>query len=439
MMPGEAAADGLATTLANSTKSSGSPTSSETRSTGGIPYDDALLERSRTQWQFGDWLSLARLTREKVDIHPERCKLALLVAAAHQQMDNLDEVRSWVRLAKSWGVSSQLASRILIAGVYQTLGRAALIAQDKDRAEKWLHQAVSTGMPGADARLWRKVRQASAIEQLQKDIREPLFATESKFPPSSKVLLPDRTASVVPRLIICHGMVRSGSTVVLNIVCDLLSACGVGLVKYYISDFPSFSMLHDHVMQNEKTVFIIKTHRIESELASLVESVKGKYLYTKRNLMELSASFVRMTKIPESPFYRNQPVSLDDLLAMLRTQMREYRLVKTLTPSITLDCRDLSEGDIRAVVWELADYLCISPDSETLEAIANRNSRARHVNLSNSIKRQDLTSKGHDKKTFFHAGHVTEYGTSVEDYVPRAWQERITAEFGGCEADEMPL
>ena len=28
-----------------------------------VPYDENLLERSRTQWQFGDWASLAKLER----------------------------------------------------------------------------------------------------------------------------------------------------------------------------------------------------------------------------------------------------------------------------------------------------------------------------------------------------------------------------------------
>ena len=47
-----------------------------------FPYDEALLERSRTQWRFGDRPSLATLTRNTLQHHPDRAKLALLVAAA---------------------------------------------------------------------------------------------------------------------------------------------------------------------------------------------------------------------------------------------------------------------------------------------------------------------------------------------------------------------
>lgn len=48
-----------------------------------VPYDENLLERSRTQWQFGDWHSLAQLQRETLQHHPDRARLALLAAAGH--------------------------------------------------------------------------------------------------------------------------------------------------------------------------------------------------------------------------------------------------------------------------------------------------------------------------------------------------------------------
>lgn len=46
-----------------------------------IPYDEALLDRARTQWQFGDWESLAAITQQPLQHHPERAKLALMAAA----------------------------------------------------------------------------------------------------------------------------------------------------------------------------------------------------------------------------------------------------------------------------------------------------------------------------------------------------------------------
>jgi hypothetical protein len=65
-----------------------------------VPYDETLLERARTQWQFGDWPSLAALTRDTLQHHPDRAKLALLAAAGHQQLGDTAAAQQFTHLAQ---------------------------------------------------------------------------------------------------------------------------------------------------------------------------------------------------------------------------------------------------------------------------------------------------------------------------------------------------
>jgi hypothetical protein len=74
-----------------------------------VPYDENLLEKSRTQWQFGDWESLSGLGRETLQHHPDRAKLALLAATGHLQTDNPTQAKLFIRLAQDWGVSKARA------------------------------------------------------------------------------------------------------------------------------------------------------------------------------------------------------------------------------------------------------------------------------------------------------------------------------------------
>lgn len=90
-------------------------------------YDENLLERSRTQWQFGDWASLAKLDRSTLQHHPDRATLALLAAAGRMQTDNTNEAAHYFRVAQEWGARKDCFSRILIAGVHNNLGRAAIL------------------------------------------------------------------------------------------------------------------------------------------------------------------------------------------------------------------------------------------------------------------------------------------------------------------------
>jgi FkbM family methyltransferase len=127
-----------------------------------VAYDDNLLERACTQWQFGDWESLATLDRDPLQRHPDRAKLALLAAAGNIQTSKAGKARQFIHLAQDWGCGKKLVSRILIAGVHNTLGRASALIGQEYRAFKHFEKAVAIGRPGTEVRL---VSQARAGEQ----------------------------------------------------------------------------------------------------------------------------------------------------------------------------------------------------------------------------------------------------------------------------------
>jgi hypothetical protein len=123
-----------------------------------VAFDENLLERARTQWQFGDWESLASISRESLQHHPDRARLAVLVAAGHSQCGNQEKLQQFIRLAQDWGCSRKLISQVLISGVQNSLGRASLVAGQTDRAKLFFEQSVQTGMPGADLKLLANAR-----------------------------------------------------------------------------------------------------------------------------------------------------------------------------------------------------------------------------------------------------------------------------------------
>ena len=131
-----------------------------------VPYDENLLEHARTQWQFGDWESLIKIERETLQHHPDRAKLALLAAAGHLQQGDNNTARQFTRLAQEWGCSKKLLSQILIAGVHNSLGRAAAITQQPKLAIKHFEDSIATGMPSVDIRLFGQTRNIRETAQL---------------------------------------------------------------------------------------------------------------------------------------------------------------------------------------------------------------------------------------------------------------------------------
>jgi hypothetical protein len=131
-----------------------------------VPYDENLLERARTQWQFGDWQSLAKLDRDNLQHHPERAKLVLLAAAGRLQIGQDAEAKQYIRLAQDWGVSKKILIQILAAGVHNSLGRAAARAGEQARALQHFEAAIKTGTPGSDDRLLTQARINEQFSQL---------------------------------------------------------------------------------------------------------------------------------------------------------------------------------------------------------------------------------------------------------------------------------
>jgi tetratricopeptide (TPR) repeat protein len=129
-------------------------------------YDEHLLELSRTQWQLGDWESLTTLERDILQNHPDRARLALLVAAGFHQLGDLAQARQFIILAQEWGVSKKLINQILISGVHNSIGRAAALAGQKQRAMKHFESAISIVWTHAEIRQLAQARAGKQLDQL---------------------------------------------------------------------------------------------------------------------------------------------------------------------------------------------------------------------------------------------------------------------------------
>jgi FkbM family methyltransferase len=128
---------------------------------------DIQLGRLRTAWCMGDWETLANLSIRGLTHHPERHRIALLVASAQQQLGQHEQARHNVRLALSWGCAPRLVAQILIAGVHNTLGRAAALTRDTERSQQHFNAAVLPSANESDMPLLSQVRSLREMSRLE--------------------------------------------------------------------------------------------------------------------------------------------------------------------------------------------------------------------------------------------------------------------------------
>lgn len=126
-----------------------------------MPYDETLLDACRTRWQLADWDRLADIDPDNLLHHPQRARIALLVAAAHWQLGQTQQAQRHMQRALDWGASRRQIAQVLISGIHHSLACAYMTVGELDDAKRHdLESLRLGGVPGdvellAAARLQR--------------------------------------------------------------------------------------------------------------------------------------------------------------------------------------------------------------------------------------------------------------------------------------------
>jgi FkbM family methyltransferase len=129
-------------------------------------FDENLIDRVRTQWQFGDWETLVKLSREDIDYHPEKAKIALLVASGHQHLGNIKYAEKFSRLSYDWGLDKKIISKVLISGVINSIARAKMLSGKKEQARLNFEESISIVFPTVDVSLIAESRVVRELARL---------------------------------------------------------------------------------------------------------------------------------------------------------------------------------------------------------------------------------------------------------------------------------
>jgi|GEM_PF-2496902 len=131
------------------------------------PYNTQALPAARELWLRGDWASLSGQTLDELQGHPDRAKLALLAAAGHMQLGRNQTGADYLRQAQAWGCSPQLMRQVVVAGVHNTLGKAAALADMPERADQHFAASLRTVMPMKSGIAEIQQRQSTQTQALQ--------------------------------------------------------------------------------------------------------------------------------------------------------------------------------------------------------------------------------------------------------------------------------
>ncbi|WP_170968108.1 FkbM family methyltransferase [Halomonas sp. 15WGF] len=145
--------------------------------------DQLQFSQAKTYWLFGEWQRLTELSQQEIETHPERARLALLVASAYQQQDEHDKARTWSKQALAWGCPPRAVAQVLVAGVHNTLGRVATLCEDSERVSQHFHAAINAAETDdadlmAHARSVREMAKLGLLPQASEQVKTLLNRQE---------------------------------------------------------------------------------------------------------------------------------------------------------------------------------------------------------------------------------------------------------------------
>jgi tetratricopeptide (TPR) repeat protein len=267
--------------------------------------DHRHLEQARARWENGDWSSLLTMDLAVLEVDPDRARLALIIAAAHSHVGDMDQARQLARKAIQWGASRNIVTRLLLSAAQNSLARAA--AALGEDATSHFEAALRMVQPHADVLLLarnRRIRElssigmlsqaAAAIEQELALIRaEPEQATserfalfESQVTQLQEIAKQTQAARVEKKsavwTVVIAGVPRSGSTWVYNVTRLLLEISARKIYACWQADYAP-------LQHEDADVHVVKVHS--------PDDLKFPYdlvLTTKRDTVDRVASLIRM-------------------------------------------------------------------------------------------------------------------------------------------------
>jgi hypothetical protein len=233
------------------------------------------MDLARGYWTFGEWHKLTQIDLKRLERNKDREKLALVIAAAHQQLGQHADAMEFINLAIEYGCNHTTALEMMLASAHTTMARIHAIKNDTDRTVEHIRSSIIFGAPGVDVHMLLdcKLPEESARSRYG-------IISHDRYEFAGKAKLPGKKRKVI----VVAGMRHSGSTALFNLLRLSLMQTGVK----FISCYSEYKNCIDAII-NTDAFGLIKTHEKREDVAQVADVI----LTTRRDLRDTVASAVR--------------------------------------------------------------------------------------------------------------------------------------------------
>jgi hypothetical protein len=217
-------------------------------------------------------------------------------------------------------------------------------------------------------------------------------------------------------LVVCNGMIRSGSTLQYNLVRNLVEKVEAGRGHGFFNQEAELEDYLTEWSQDEK-YHVIKTHAVHSKTADIAATGSARVFYTYRDIRDVAVSAKRAFKI------RRQST----LLKALDQAVRNHYQIKSISGVMCQRYEDVTI-DMPAAANAMADFLGLETTEAAISEIVEQCSleKARQISAHVSerwgvtlkllpwLHKAGIRVAAYDKNdTLLHYNHISEHAGAI--------------------------
>jgi hypothetical protein len=284
-------------------------------------------------------------------------------------------------------LSSQARSRILHALLQHVLGEQPNV-EVSTYAELNAHRRADAPLP-ADA--------------------GDVFEASARLSPATPLILIQNADRARQQLTdtpfwIAYGNVRTGSTMVFNLLRILANSLTRSPMSAWVGDFASPEKFFEIIEESQGILSgVLKIHHNHKAVNQRLRIGQAKAVLTHRNMRDCCYSYWRMLGNRNSVFYQDNP-SLSLLEKFITHEILAFQ-AKAKQPYTLLLQEERIRNDTEGSIQQICEFLGLSIHPESRLFLAQYLSPDRLAVLANT-RADNKNSTGHESVTFLHPGHV---------------------------------
>ena len=211
---------------------------------------------------------------------------------------------------------------------------------------------------------------------------------------------------------IAYGNVRTGSTMVFNLMRILANSLSGGVISAWEGDLASPEKFFDLVDESPGiSLGVLKIHRSHDAVNARLDSGSAMAILSHRDMRSACFSYWRMLNNPKSVFFVNEP-KLELLDVFLESEINSFELKSKQKNTFIVREADL-RSDTEVAINRITGFLGAQLADESWHFLSDYLS-------ANSLRRlaeanKNLTnSTGHEQVTYLHPGHIAELSSEEQ-------------------------